>query len=104
MEKKLLRSIRRACTTYFGQDKLWEDLRNKGATDKDIRRMLKRTITSSGGVGGPDIYFTSHKGNPPRIWIRNSGWGGEADYKGSSLVEIVREAWGIPRLQPRLFE
>jgi len=83
--------VHRAILSYEGADQRWEEVRQKGATDEELKEIIGREFGVRGGSsmhGGFDVWG----GPDPRIMTH----GDRKVIKGKELVNFVRNLIGVP--------
>jgi len=70
----------------------WAELRQRGATDQEIREFLGREWTQ-GGYAGAGLWYDYWGGTNPRLVI---GRDKQQTLKGKALIVAVRTAYAIP--------
>jgi uncharacterized protein YifE (UPF0438 family) len=90
--------LRRALHTFADAASRWAALREKGATDKELREAVVYELGISGSSGGPGLKRIAYKGKgkEPAFWF-DSRPPAKPTLKGKALIEKARAVMRVPQ-------
>jgi len=91
-------SAKKACLSLAGSYGRWAQLREIGATDKELRAAIAREFGDmGGGAVNAEIFVNMRGGSNPSLEFFY--WDSDCDkhtFTGDALLRLVRRAMGVP--------